>query len=109
MQSATASAPQQHASAPRHALLYKPDGVLSQFVLNEQLCHRGCCAPRLLSDLKSAASLPPGTMAIGRLDQDSEGLLLLTTDGRLFHVVLIAAVGAATGHPWLQPSDFLAC
>lgn len=26
---------------------------------------------------------PPGTMAIGRLDEDSEGLLLLTTDGKM--------------------------
>ena len=107
---AAAAAPQQH------ALLFKPDGYLSQFVQNEQaLCH--CGTHLLLSDLQSTASLPAGTMAIGRLDQDSEGLLLLTTDGRLLHGVLIAAVGAATalvlpestrGHGQLQ-TGLLAC
>ena len=87
---AAAATPQQQ----QHALLFKPDGVLSQFVQNEQaLCHR---SHLLLSDLQSTASLPVGTMAIGRLDLDSEGLLLLTTDGRLLPRVLIAAVGAAT-------------
>lgn len=30
---------------------------------------------------------PPGIMAVGRLDEDSEGLLLLTTDGRLSETV----------------------
>jgi 23S rRNA pseudouridine2457 synthase len=42
---------------------------------------------RLLSDLLGASSLSPATMAIGRLDQDSEGLLLLTTDGSLSHFI----------------------
>lgn len=30
---------------------------------------------------------PPGTMAIGRLDEDSEGLIILTTDGMMSEVV----------------------
>jgi 23S rRNA pseudouridine2457 synthase len=56
----------------RHFLLHKPYGYLSQFVY------------RLKRDKKVLGALypfPEGTMAIGRLDEDSEGLLLLTTDG----------------------------
>lgn len=55
----------------RHFLLHKPFGYISQFVTN----HR---KKKLLGDLHS---FPEGTMAIGRLDEDSEGLLLLTTNG----------------------------
>ncbi|MCC2545420.1 pseudouridine synthase [Hymenobacter sp. BT175] len=61
----------------RHFLVHKPFGYLSQFV---------CELPRkkLLGALHD---FPPGTMAIGRLDEASEGLLLLTTDGKMSELV----------------------
>ncbi len=55
--------------------IYKPYGYLSQFI-NNQSTRRN---KKLLVDLHS---FPAGTMAIGRLDEDSEGLLLLTTCGK---------------------------
>ncbi|GHA29212.1 pseudouridine synthase [Salinimicrobium marinum] len=59
----------------RHFKIYKPYGVLSQFI-NNQKTRRN---KRMLGEL---FDFPPETMAIGRLDQDSEGLLLLTTNGK---------------------------
>lgn len=55
----------------RHFILHKPFGYLSQFISNHK-------KKKLLGELYD---FPEGTMAIGRLDEDSEGLLLLTTDG----------------------------
>ena len=55
--------------------LYKPYGYLSQFV-NHQNKRRN---KKLLNEL---SDFPEGTMAVGRLDEKSEGLLLLTTDGK---------------------------
>lgn len=57
-----------------HFILHKPYGYLSQFVY--ELKRR----KKLLGELYD---FPEGTMAIGRLDEDSEGLLLLTTDGKV--------------------------
>jgi 23S rRNA pseudouridine2457 synthase len=57
----------------RHFIIHKPYGYLSQFVYELKR------KKKLLGELHD---FPNGTMAIGRLDEDSEGLLLLTTDGK---------------------------
>ena len=59
----------------QHFAIYKPDGYLSQFVNNEQRKNK----KKLLGEFYA---FPENTMAIGRLDEKSEGLLLLTTDGK---------------------------
>jgi 23S rRNA pseudouridine2457 synthase len=64
----------------RHFIIHKPYRCLSQFV-NNQTRRRN---KKLLGDL---ADFPQGTMAIGRLDEKSEGLLLLTTDGTVSEAV----------------------
>lgn len=61
----------------QHFKIYKPYGVLSQFVSNNQKESR---KKRFLGELHN---FPEGIMPIGRLDENSEGLLLLTTDGKL--------------------------
>ena len=61
-------------SAHRHFILHKPFGYLSQFVNNQNKRKN----KKLLGELHD---FPEGIMAIGRLDEDSEGLLFLTTDG----------------------------
>lgn len=58
----------------QHFIIYKPYGFLSQFVYEQKR------KKKLLGELHD---FPVGTMAIGRLDEDSEGLLLLTTDGKV--------------------------
>lgn len=64
----------------RHFMLNKPYGYLSQFLYNQT----GRKKTNLLSCLYN---FPPKTMSIGRLDEKSEGLLLLTTDGKLSEIV----------------------
>jgi 23S rRNA pseudouridine2457 synthase len=60
-----------------HFIIHKPYGYLSQFIyeLKEK---RNCW---------ELYNFPIGTMAIGRLDEDSEGLLLLTTDGMMSEII----------------------
>jgi 23S rRNA pseudouridine2457 synthase len=64
--------------AHRHFIIHKPYGYLSQFVYELKR------KKKLLGELYD---FPEGTMAIGRLDEDSEGLLLLTTDGMMSEIV----------------------
>lgn len=62
----------------RHFILHKPHGYLSQFIYEKK---------RPKKKLGELFDFPEGTMAIGRLDEDSEGLLLLTTDGMMSEIV----------------------
>ncbi|MBK8966979.1 MAG: pseudouridine synthase [Saprospiraceae bacterium] len=58
----------------RYFLIYKPYGMLSQFT-------REVDGQQTLADLDFV--FPPDVYPVGRLDSDSEGLLLLTNDKRV--------------------------
>ena len=61
----------------QYVVFYKPFGVLSQFTPELE-------GQRTLAEF----NLPEGLYAAGRLDSDSEGLLLLTDDGPLIKLLL---------------------
>ena len=61
-----------------HFIIHKQYGYLSQFIYELKR------KKKLLGELHN---FPIGTMAIGRLDEDSEGLLLLTTDGMISEII----------------------
>ena len=58
--------------------IFKPYGYLSQFKYELKP------KKKVLGELYD---FPEGIMAIGRLDEDSEGLLLLTTDGKISEII----------------------
>ncbi|TXE09982.1 pseudouridine synthase [Seonamhaeicola algicola] len=60
----------------KHFIIYKPYGFLSQFLSNDSKQQK----KKFLGELHN---FPEGIMAIGRLDEKSEGLLLLTTNGKI--------------------------
>ena len=62
----------------QHFILHKPHGYISQFIYELKRNKR---------KLGELFDFPEGTMAIGRLDEYSEGLLLLTTDGMMSELV----------------------
>ncbi len=64
----------------KHYIIHKPFGYLSQFIANGKTKSRH----KYLGELYD---FPEGTMSIGRLDLQSEGLLFLTTDGQVSHEV----------------------
>lgn len=81
--------PHRQASSPargadrRHIAFWKPYGVLSQFT------------PEAGHPALNGFGLPKGVYPVGRLDRDSEGLLLLSDDGRFIDRLL----SPRHGHP----------
>jgi len=74
----------------RYLLFYKPYNVLSQFT-DTGSAARSIDVQKNSSGAKSSRGTlkdfidVPGVYAVGRLDRDSEGLLLLTDDGAMQH------------------------
>jgi 23S rRNA pseudouridine2457 synthase len=63
----------------RYFIINKPYNMVSQFVSTHDV--------RLLDDLNF--DFPPGTHAVGRLDNQSEGLLILTTNKKLTRLLFL--------------------
>ena len=66
----------------RYFVVYKPVNMVSQFVSSHDV--------PLLNKLNFV--FPEGTHAIGRLDQNSEGILLLTTNKKITKLLFQAVV-----------------
>ena len=64
-------------SLPRYFKIFKPFGMLSQFSVEGE--H---------ATLASLGKFPRDAYPVGRLDHDTEGLLLLTNDKRVNHLLL---------------------
>lgn len=62
-----------------HLMLFKPEGVLTAARDKKQ---------KTVMDLLPPLFAAAGCMPIGRLDKDTTGLLLFTTDGQLSHLLL---------------------
>jgi 23S rRNA pseudouridine2457 synthase len=60
----------------KHFIIYKPYGYLSQFHSNSKKEQKKKFLGKLFK-------FPKNAMSVGRLDEKSEGLLLITTDGRV--------------------------
>jgi 23S rRNA pseudouridine2457 synthase len=65
---------------PRYFIINKPFNMVSQFVSTH--------AVRLLGDLDF--DFPEGTHAVGRLDNHSEGLLILTTNKKVTRLLFLS-------------------
>ncbi|MEM1216086.1 MAG: pseudouridine synthase [Bacteroidota bacterium] len=78
-------------SGKHYFAIYKPYGMLSQFT-------REAPHHRVLGDLYD---FPKDVYPLGRLDQDSEGLLLLTNDKRLNQALLHPSRGHRRTY-WVQ-------
>lgn len=61
-------------------LVYKPWRTVSQFLTNDSKQKK----KRFLGEL---GDFPENSMAVGRLDEDSEGLLLITTNGKWSNII----------------------
>lgn len=71
---------------PRVIAFFKPFGVLSSFTHETQSeCASGAVNTSPPKRTLSEFGLPKGVYAAGRLDYDSEGLLILSDDGALIH------------------------
>jgi 23S rRNA pseudouridine2457 synthase len=72
----------------RYFVIYKPFGILSQFSGEKDT-------------LKSLGEFPSDVYPVGRLDKDSEGLLIITNDKQLNHYLLDPKFGHKRTY-WVQ-------